>query len=315
MGIAHRWHCLPLRGGEGVNISAWFESLKPKVYIASIAPVLIGSALAWADGTFDLLSFPLLLLCAMLIQTISNWVNDVYDYRRGADERGRLGPRRVLVEGFLEPHQLIRASWAAAVLCFLLGLPLVARSGPIVLVIGLACLAAAWFYTGGRYNLAYHGLGDVAAFVFFGVLAVAGTHFVHSREWTLDALILSCGPGLLAANILGVNNLRDIPTDTLVGKRTLAVRIGGRNARMLYSVMTFAAIIFPSAMLFSTRGVWATLPIASLPFGVGLCIMVWKREGVDLNPALFGTALLYILFTVLTVVGLVLSGVTELVGG
>ena len=112
-----------------MRVRVWFESLKPKVYVASIAPVLIGSALAFADGAFQVRALPLLIICAMLIQTISNWVNDIYDFKRGADERGRAGPRRVLAEGLIEPKQLKTASWIAAVVCFLLGLPLVFHSG------------------------------------------------------------------------------------------------------------------------------------------------------------------------------------------
>ena len=174
-------------------------------------------------------------------------------------------------------------------------------------MIGVLCLGAAWAYTGGRYNLAYHGLGDLAAFSFFGVLAVAGTYFVHTTEWSLDSFILAVGPGLIAANILGVNNIRDIPTDSLVGKRTLAVRIGSRAARILYVVLTLVAILLPSTWLMQERGAWLMAPVAALPYGLALCVMVWKREGADLNPVLVGTAVLYLQYTLFMVLGLVMS--------
>ena len=112
-----------------MNLALWFESLKPKVYAASVAPVLIGTALAWADGVVQWQLAPLVLICAMLIQTISNWVNDIYDFQRGTDERGRIGPRRLLAEGLLQPQQLRRASWIAAVVCCLLGSPFILHSG------------------------------------------------------------------------------------------------------------------------------------------------------------------------------------------
>ena len=307
MEAPYRRHRLPLHRSGGVKVAIWFESLKPKVYIASVAPVVIGSALAWADGHFDVWSMPLLLICAMLIQTISNWVNDIYDHKRGADERGRVGPRRVLVEGLLQPQQLIRASWIAAIICFLLGLPLVVRAGWPVLLIGLVCLIAAWAYTGGRFNLAYHGLGDVAAFLLFGVVGVVGTYYVHAIHLTSDAFLLALGPGCIVANILGVNNIRDIPTDTLVGKRTLAVRIGGRPARLLYIILMLVAIILPSIVL-RDRGPWLYAPLAALPWGLTLCIMVWKRQGADLNPVLVGTAVVYVQYTVLMAIGLMMSG-------
>jgi len=290
-----------------MNLKIWIESTKPKVFTASIAPVLVGSALAQADGVFTWWKAPLILICAMLIQTISNWVNDIYDFRRGADERGRVGPRRVLVEGFLKPEQLIRASWIAAVVCFVLGLPLVFSSGWPTLAMGVACLGAAWAYTGGRFNLAYHGLGDVAAFLFFGVVGVAGTYYVYAGHFSGEAFLVALGPGFMVANILGVNNIRDIPTDSLVGKRTLAVRIGGTASRWLYVVLCLSAIIVPTVLLASARGPWLMAPIASLPYGVMVCLMVLNRQGADLNPALFGSAILYLQYALLMVLGFAMS--------
>ena len=290
-----------------MNWKIWLESTKPKVFAASVMPVALGSALAYADGKMHGPSVPLILVCAMLIQLLSNWVNDIYDFRRGADERGRVGPRRVLVEGFITPRQLTMASWIAAVVCFLLGLPLIIRSGWPTLAMGVACLFAAWLYTGGRYNLAYRGLGDLAAFLFFGVIAVTGTYYVNALTFSNDALILSISAGLITANILAVNNIRDITTDGLVGKRTLAVRIGAKPSKILYIILTFIAIIAPCIALTPSRGVWLWLPMAALPYATLLCIMVWRRQGAELNPALFGTGILHVQFTLLTVMGLVFS--------
>lgn len=290
-----------------MSASLWFESLKPKVYAASIAPVLIGTALAWSDGTVRWDLAPLVLICAMLIQTISNWVNDVYDFQRGADERGRAGPRRLLAEGLLEPKQLVRASWLAGIICFLLGIPLIIHSGWPTLLIGLVCLGAAWAYTGGRFNLAYSGLGDVAAFLLFGVAGVTGTYFVHAVSWSGDAFILSLGPGLLVANILGANNLRDVPTDSLVGKNTLAVRMGATAARWMYVAFVIIAIILPGSLLAGSRGPWMLFPIVALPGALVLSTMVLKRSGPDLNPVLVGSSVLYLFYALLVVAGLVLA--------
>ncbi len=290
-----------------MSLKIWIESTKPKVFTASIAPVLVGSALAQANGVFTWWKAPFILICAMLIQTISNWVNDIYDFRRGADERGRVGPRRVLVEGFLTPAQLIRASWIAAIVCFLLGMPLVVASGWPTLAMGVACLVAAWAYTGGRFNLAYHGLGDLAAFLFFGVVGVTGTYYVYAGSFSSESLVAALGPGFMVANILGVNNIRDIPTDSLVGKRTLAVRIGGTPARWLYVVLCLSAILGPSLLLAEWRGPWLMAPIAALPYGLLVCLMVLRRQGADLNPALFGSAILYLQYSVLLALGLVMS--------
>jgi 1,4-dihydroxy-2-naphthoate polyprenyltransferase len=293
-----------------MNWKIWLESTKPKVFAASMMPVALGSVVAYADGVMHGPSVPLILICAMLIQLVSNWVNDIYDYKRGADERGRVGPRRVLVEGFITPKQLIRASWTAAIVCFLVGLPLILRSGWPTLFMGMSCLIAAWWYTGGRYNLAYHGLGDVAAFLFFGVVAVTGTYYVHATAWSMDAFIISISAGLITANILAVNNIRDIATDALVGKRTLAVRLGARPSKILYILLTITAIVTPCITLAPSRGIWMWLPLVSAPYAILLCTMVWKRQGADLNPALAGTGLLHVFYTLLTVMAFVFSSMS-----
>jgi 1,4-dihydroxy-2-naphthoate octaprenyltransferase len=172
---------------------------------------------------------------------------------------------------------------------------------------GMSCLIAAWWYTGGRYNLAYHGLGDVAAFLFFGVVAVTGTYYVHAVAWSMDAFILSISAGLITANILAVNNIRDINTDALVGKRTLAVRLGARTSKALYIVLMLVAILMPSIILAPSRGIWMWLPLVSLPYAALLCSMVWKRQGAELNPALAGTGLMHVFYTLLTVMAFVFS--------
>ena len=290
-----------------MSLSPWLESLRPKIYAASIAPVIIGSSLAWADGKLNWTLAPLVLICAVLIQTVSNWVNDIYDFRLGADQRGRVGPRRVLAAGLLRPQQLVRASWIAAVVCFLVGMPLVLHSGWPTLIIGLACLSAAWSYTGGRYSLAYSGLGDVSAFLFFGVIGIVGTYYVHTLVWSADALVLSIGPGLLVANILGANNIRDIHTDKLVGKRTLAVRLGGTAARWMYALFSAVALIVPSVFLATEQGPWGLLPIASAPFMIGLIVMIFQRGGSDLNPVLVGSAVVFMLYSILLAISILSS--------
>lgn len=290
-----------------MNVKIWFEATKPKVFIASVAPVVIGTALAVANGTVHWPSVPLLIICAMLIQLTSNWVNDIYDYRRGADAPDRVGPRRVLAEGLITQRQLLIATWIVAIACFLLGLPLVERAGPIVLVIGVSCLLAAWAYTGGPWSLAYHGLGDVAAFMFFGVIAVCGTVYVHELHWSREALILSIGPGCLAANILGVNNMRDIPTDARVGKRTIAVRIGLQNARWLYVTLTMIALLVPSFLLREQYGAWIWLPLGAYTLAGMQIRTVLRKTGQELNAALAGTAKVYVLYAALMSIALVLA--------
>ena len=287
-------------------MNVWLHAIRPKTLIAGFAPVVLGTALAAADGILHWPSVPLIILCSVLIQIASNFVNELEDFKRGADEQ-RVGPLRAVSAGLITPQSMRNASLMVVSLAFVLGLPLVYRSGLEVLLIGVVCLVMAWAYTGGPFPLAYRGLGDVFAFVFFGLIAVTGTYVVHASSWNADALFLSIGPGLLAANILGVNNIRDIQTDAEVGKRTLAVRIGSVPARWIYVVFTMLALIIPSLILSQHRGMWVWLPIVALPYGIVLSMLILKYHGAKLNAVLAGTALFYLLYTVLMSVGLIMA--------
>ncbi len=287
-----------------MTFRVWLESTKPKVFAASIAPVCIGTAAAAADGAVNWLLAPLVLVCAMLIQLVSNWVNDLYDYRRGAD-RQRVGPRRVLEDGLISYRQLRMAAWMAAAACVVLGIPIMMEGGWPIALTGFVCLAAAWAYTGGPFPMAYNGLGDVAAFLFFGVVAIAGTYYVHLGQVHPDVWLLALGPGFLVANILGVNNIRDINTDAQVGKRTIAVRIGSQAARQLYVLATAVALLLPSFLLLH-RGPWVMLPWACTPLAVWECYLVSTRQGAELNRALVGTSVLYLMYAILWATALVL---------
>lgn len=289
-------------------MNVWLSAIRPKTLVAGAAPVILASALAWHDGVMHWPSAILATICAVLIQIASNFINELEDFKRGADDH-RVGPLRAVTAGLITPRSMRRASWLVVVVAFIIGQPLVFRAGWPILVIGVLCLTAAWLYTGGPFPLAYKGLGDLFAFVFFGVVAVVGAYYVHAGVWSTDAFVLSLAPGLLAANILGVNNLRDIPTDAAVGKRTVAVRIGATGARVMYTIFTLAAILAPSLLLRDGKGAWMMLPMAALPAGLLLIALVWKRSGAALNPVLGGTAAMYMLYTVLAAIGLVMGRV------
>ncbi|MBK7033421.1 MAG: 1,4-dihydroxy-2-naphthoate polyprenyltransferase [Ignavibacteria bacterium] len=285
-------------------MNVWIMAVRPWSLIASAAPVILATALAVADGTVHWPSLPLLLICAALIQISSNLINDLEDAKRGADAK-RVGPLRAVSSGLISARSMRNVSLIVIVAAFVIGQPLVFRAGWEILLIGVACLIAAWAYTGGPFPLAYHGLGDAAAFLFFGLIAVVGTYYVHACVWSADSFIVALGPGFLAANIFAVNNIRDIPTDAEVGKRTFAVRIGSTSARRLYAAFMLAAVIVPSYVLSQDRGPWLWLPLVSLPYGLFLASMVLKRTGAELNKALAGTAMFYLLYTVLMSVALV----------
>lgn len=287
-------------------MNVWLNAIRPKTLVAGAAPVILASALAVADHVFVWWVGLLALTCAVLIQIASNFINELEDFNRGADTE-RVGPLRAVSAGLITPAAMKRASWIVVAAAFVLGQPLVWYAGWPVLAIGVVCLVMSWAYTGGPFPLAYKGLGDLFAFTFFGVVAVVGAFFVYSRTWSPDALILSLGPGCLAANILGVNNLRDIPTDKRAGKITLAVRIGAPAARVLYVVLNVVGIVIPALLLREARGPWMMLSLASLPYAIVLCVLIHRRTGAALNPVLGGTALLYLQYTVFTTLGLIFS--------
>lgn len=212
-------------------LSIWIAASRPRTLPAAVAPVLAASALAWRDGDFDAPPALAALAFALLIQVGTNFANDYYDFVKGADTAERVGPRRAVAAGLVAPATMKRAMIGVFVAAFLTGLTLLGYGGWPLLVIGVASILCGVAYTGGPYPLGYNGLGDVFVFVFFGLVAVCATYFVQAGVVTSDAWIIGAGVGALAANILVVNNYRDVETDAKAGKRTLVVRFGRKFAR------------------------------------------------------------------------------------
>ncbi len=289
------------------TLEGWILVTKPRTLTAAIVPVLLGSALAYADGNMNWLSTTIALICSLLIQIATNIINDLYDFRKGADNEKRLGAKKALTAGLLTERQLVVATVVVMLAAFFLGLILVWRAGWVILVIGLASLFFAWAYTGGKYSLAYLGLGDVFVFLFFGLAAVCGTYYLHHYSFSLSSVVVATGAGAIAVNILGVNNLRDIPTDREVGKRTLAVRFGEGFARQMYYWVMFVSYTVPFVLALMGYGYAPLLALLSLPFAFKQWRIVAIERGKALNPALGGTAQLLFIYGVLLSAGLILS--------
>ena len=288
-------------------LSAWLLAARPKTLPAAISPVLVGCAVAWAENGFDLTAAIAAFAVALLLQIGANLANDVADFRRGADTRDRLGPLRVTQGGLIPPRQVVMATVAVLMAAAVPGLYLVWRGGPILALLGLLAIAAAVTYTAGPKPFGYLGLGELVVFVFFGPVAVAGTAFVMTHHVTRLALVSSLGIGCLITAILVVNNLRDIDTDRVAGKRTLAVRIGRRATRWEYAALISVAYAIPVVMWASGLTqlgpllTWTTAPLAVL-----LVRQVWEVDGRALNPVLGGTARLCLWFSVTLGAGTVL---------
>lgn len=274
---------------------------------AAIVPVLVGSATALAvQQQFHVGAFGAALVASLLIQIGTNFANDLFDFKRGADTEERTGPVRVTTAGLVTPKQMARATVIVFALAFLVGMYLVYLRGWPVLAIGVAAIVCGVLYTAGPWPLAYHGLGDVFSFAFFGVVAVVGTHFVHTGTTDLLAWTASIPVGFLVTAILVVNNLRDIPTDRETGKRTLAVRLGDRGTRWQYVLMLAGSYVVPTALwLFGAAGPSVLLPWVSGLLAYNLMkTVLGGAHGTALNPVLGGTGRLHLVYGLLWAVGL-----------
>lgn len=283
---------------------------RPRTLPAAVAPVLVGTALAGYLGVFHWLRFVAALLGAILIQVGTNLSNDYSDARRGADAEDRLGPVRVTAGGLVPPRQVLIATYLTFGLAVLVGVYLIVVAGWQLLLVGVASILAGVAYTGGPKPYGYEGLGEVFVFLFFGVVAVAGSYFVQVRSLSWEAFALSVPVGLLAAAILVVNNIRDIDSDRRAGKRTSAVRLGRERTRTVFGVAVYLAFLCaPVTWLFGPVTAWVLLPWLTLGLAVPLVRLVRTHaDGPSLNQALAKTGMLQLAFCVLLSAGLLLSG-------
>jgi 1,4-dihydroxy-2-naphthoate octaprenyltransferase len=245
----------------------WLAGTRPRTLPAAIVPVLIGSGVAAGFSEFVWWRALLALVVALALQVGVNFANDYSDGVRGSDEK-RVGPVRLVAAGLAPPRQVLAAALGSFAVAGAAGLVLAAVTSWWLLAVGAACIAAAWFYTGGPKPYGYSGLGEVFVFACFGVVAVAGTAYVQMSAFSWLGLAASVPAGLLACALLMVNNLRDIRTDTVAGKRTLAVLLGDARSRMVY-VLTLILPFFCAALLALVRPLTLVallaLPLARIP--------------------------------------------------
>ena len=281
----------------------WIAGARPKTLPAAIAPVLVGTALAGASWLPT--RAVLALVVALALQVGVNYANDYSDGVRGTDH-SRVGPVRLVGQGLAPAHRVRTAAFLAFAVAALAGLVLVAISDHWwLLTIGAASIAAAWLYTGGPRPYGYAGLGEVFVFIFFGIVPVLGTLYVQTGAVDLRSVLAATGVGALSCAILVTNNLRDIPTDREVGKRTLAVRLGDARTRRLYVLLivsAFAVVIAVAAI----DDPWASIGLLAAPWAVRpVRIVTSGASGPALIPALVATGRLVIVYAVTVSVGLV----------
>jgi 1,4-dihydroxy-2-naphthoate polyprenyltransferase len=290
-------------------VRIWLMAARLRTLPAAIAPVLVGTSLAVFEHSFHGLRFAAALLGAIFIQVGTNLSNDYSDARRGADTEDRLGPVRVTAGGLVPPSQVLVATYVSFALAVLVGIYLIVVAGWLLLAIGAASILAGVLYTGGPKPYGYAGLGELFVFLFFGVVAVAGSYFVQTKHLQWEAFALSVPVGLLATAILIVNNVRDLDSDRRAGKRTLAVKLGRERTRLLFAATVYLS--YPLALVTWAAGPlqpWLALSWLSLPLAFALVgIVRSKTDGASLNGALARSGMLQLCFCVLLSAGLVLS--------
>ena len=285
----------------------WIAGGRPRTLPAAIAPVLVGTGSAAADDGFRWWAALLALVVALALQIGVNYANDYSDGVRGTDA-DRVGPFRLVGSGAADPPSVKRAALGCFAVAAVVGLLLVVTTGAWWgLLIGVAALPAAWYYTGGSTPYGYRGLGEVSVFVFFGLAAVIGTHYVQAGGVTPAAVLGGAASGALACAILVTNNLRDIPTDRLAGKRTLAVALDDTRTRTLYVTLVAAAPLL-AVVIAAVTSWWALLALLATPLAVApVRTVLAGARGRDLVPALAGTGQVQLAYGLLLGLGLALG--------
>ena len=293
------------------DLANWVNGARPRTLVASVAPVLVGTAAAGRASLWRTLAA---LVVGLGLQIGVNFANDYQDGTRGVDTDERLGPPRLTSSGLASPRAVLVAALLWIALAGVAGLALAVATTLWLIPIGAAAMLALWLYSGGPRPYAALGLGEVMVFAFFGLMATAGTAYVQAGRIPAAAWWSAAAMGFLAVAILEANNVRDISTDRSAGKRTLAVRLGDRRARTLYRaliVAAFVAIVLGVAVGIVDVGYglsqWALLALAAWPLAIGPVEAVGKAESRELIPVLIGTAQLQLAFAALLALGLWLA--------
>jgi 1,4-dihydroxy-2-naphthoate octaprenyltransferase len=289
--------------------SVWLHGARPRTLGAGVTPVVVGTA---AAGHADAWRFLAALLVAVGLQVGVNFANDVHDAARGVDRPERLGPPRLTSSGMASPRSVLLAALACIAVAGVAGLALAAATTWWLVPLGAVAMLALWLYSGGPSPYADLGLGEVMVFLFFGMMATAGSAYVQVETVSSAAWWSSVPMGLLAVAILVANNLRDIPTDAATGKRTLAVRLGDRRTRILYRacvVGSFAAVVV-GVVVGEDGGLpaWSLLALCAVVAAVSPLRAVGRASGRELVPVLVATGALQVVFGALLALGLWIAG-------
>ena len=219
-------------------------AIRFKTLIASVAPITTSSALCYKFYSFDFKIFYATLIAAVLLQILTNFINDLYDFRKGSDKDNRIGPDRMLQKGYLSEREMIKAIYIVFIAALIIGFYLVSIGGPIILLIGLSSFLFAYLYTATRFSIAYNGFGEIFVFLYFGIIATFGTFYLQTLDYQYDVIILGAIIGCLNINLLVINNLRDYLSDQESEKNTLVVKYGLKFGKLEFTLMLFLSYLF-----------------------------------------------------------------------
>jgi len=297
------------------GMARWVLGARVRTLPAAVAPVLVGTAVAAGvnDGPLKGLiiwRFLCALGVAVFVQIATNFANDYSDGKRGTDDpANRIGPPRLVGNGIASAEEVKRAMLLAFGLTALCGLPLVLFVSPWLLAVGVSAMAAGWFYTGGSRPYGYAGFGEVFVFVFFGLVATVGSAWIQTEQMSLLAIGCGVAMGSLATALLVINNLRDIPGDTVAGKQTLAVRLGDKGTRILYVVLlVLPMVLVPFLAGGSGRPLGGLALLSVAPARKPVTSVLGGASGRELFPVLARTGLVQLVYGVLLAVGLLIGG-------
>ena len=289
------------------GLRLWLLAARPRTLPLAATPVLVGTALAWAQGAPLLWGAALAaLLAAAAIQIGTNLYNDAADHEGGNDGPDRLGPLRVTAAGWATPAQVRRAAWLAFGTAFLLGIYLAAVGGPPIIAVGLASIAAGWAYSGGPRPISHSPLGEVFVLLFFGLIAVGGSYYLQSGRLAPAALVAGLAVGAQAAAVLMINNLRDLAADAAAGRRTLAALLGPAGSRRAHGLLMLAPFALVPAFVPPARPL-AWLAVLALPLALAVVRQAGRATGAALNRTLADTARAQFVFGCLFALGCLVS--------
>jgi 1,4-dihydroxy-2-naphthoate octaprenyltransferase len=291
----------------------WIKAFRLRTLPLAFSCIIMGSGLAYADGGFNLNVFGLALITSLFLQILSNLANDYGDFVKGTDNEERVGPDRTMQSGLITKSEMVKIMWVIALFCSVFGVWLIyegtigldLKKAGLFAILGLSAMGAAVKYTMGKTPYGYAGLGDIFVFLFFGLLGVLGSYFLHTHTLNWDLLLPASSIGLFTTAVLNINNMRDCEADKKSGKNTLVVKIGIEKAKDYHRALIFGGILLAITFVFPSPNYFHYIFAITIPIFVGFVQSIQKRNDFEnFDPFLKKQAITTFIFSILFVIGI-----------